>query len=122
MQTIEGNPVFVHGGPFANIAHGASSVIADKVALKLVGERGFVVTEAGFGMDIGGEKFFDIKCRYSGLRPSVAVIVCTIRALKMHGMLLRLNENAHRQLLQVVALQLDLETCLPPTKNPIWTF
>jgi len=85
MQSVEGTPVFVHAGPFANIAHGASSVIADKVALKMVGSKGFVVTEAGFGMDIGGEKFFDIKCRDSGLRPNVAVIVCTVRALKMHG-------------------------------------
>ncbi|KAI6221082.1 C-1-tetrahydrofolate synthase, cytoplasmic [Aphelenchoides besseyi] len=85
MQTIEGSPVFVHAGPFANIAHGASSVIADRVALKLVGPDGFVVTEAGFGMDIGGEKFFDIKCRDSGLRPNVVVVVATVRALKMHG-------------------------------------
>ncbi|KAI6175903.1 Formate--tetrahydrofolate ligase [Aphelenchoides bicaudatus] len=85
MQTVEGTPVFVHSGPFANIAHGTSSVIADKIALKLVGEKGFVVTEAGFGMDIGGEKFFDIKCRDSGLIPNVAVLVCTVRALKMHG-------------------------------------
>ena len=63
---IEGTPVFVHGGPFANIAHGNSSILADKIALKLVGSEGFVVTEAGFGADIGMEKFFDIKCRYSG--------------------------------------------------------
>lgn len=85
MQTLEGTPVFVHAGPFANIAHGNSSIIADKIALKLVGENGFVVTEAGFGADIGMEKFFNIKCRYSGLLPSVVVIVATIRALKMHG-------------------------------------
>lgn len=63
---IEGTPVFVHAGPFANIAHGNSSILADKIALKLVGPEGFVVTEAGFGADIGMEKFFDIKCRYSG--------------------------------------------------------
>lgn len=63
---LEGTPVFVHAGPFANIAHGNSSILADKIALKLVGEDGFVVTEAGFGADIGMEKFFDIKCRYSG--------------------------------------------------------
>eukprot|EP00042_Codosiga_hollandica_P053829 m.715088 g.715088 ORF g.715088 m.715088 type:complete len:928 (+) comp58785_c0_seq1:1751-4534(+) len=85
MQTMEGTPVFVHAGPFANIAHGNSSVVSDKIALKLVGEQGFVVTEAGFGADIGMEKFFDIKCRASGLIPSAVVLVCTVRALKMHG-------------------------------------
>ncbi|NXN00809.1 C1TM protein, partial [Sylvia borin] len=85
MQTLEGTPVFVHAGPFANIAHGNSSVLADKIALKLVGEKGFVVTEAGFGADIGMEKFFNIKCRSSGLVPSVVVLVATVRALKMHG-------------------------------------
>ncbi|XP_061668385.1 monofunctional C1-tetrahydrofolate synthase, mitochondrial isoform X2 [Syngnathoides biaculeatus] len=85
MQTLEGSPVFVHAGPFANIAHGNSSVLADKLALKLVGRDGFVVTEAGFGADIGMEKFFNIKCRTSGLRPSIVVLVATVRALKMHG-------------------------------------
>lgn len=85
MQTLEGTPVFVHAGPFANIATGNSSIIADKVALKLVGKDGFVITEAGFGADIGGEKFFDIKCRRSGLIPQCAVLVATIRALKTHG-------------------------------------
>ncbi|XP_055394299.1 C-1-tetrahydrofolate synthase, cytoplasmic isoform X2 [Bubalus kerabau] len=85
MQTLEGSPVFVHAGPFANIAHGNSSIIADRIALKLVGPEGFVVTEAGFGADIGMEKFFNIKCRYSGLRPHVVVLVATVRALKMHG-------------------------------------
>uniref|UniRef100_A0AC34GWN8 C-1-tetrahydrofolate synthase, cytoplasmic n=1 Tax=Panagrolaimus sp. ES5 TaxID=591445 RepID=A0AC34GWN8_9BILA len=85
MQTVEGTPVFVHAGPFANIAHGASSILADKIALKLVGPEGFVVTEAGFGADIGMEKFFNIKCRYSGLKPHVVVLVATVRALKMHG-------------------------------------
>ncbi|KAJ1365341.1 C-1-tetrahydrofolate synthase, cytoplasmic [Parelaphostrongylus tenuis] len=85
MQTLEGTPVFVHAGPFANIAHGQSSILADKVALKLVGDKGFVITEAGFGADIGMEKFFNIKCRYSGLDPSAVVLVATIRALKMHG-------------------------------------
>ncbi|TRY54179.1 hypothetical protein DNTS_030453 [Danionella cerebrum] len=85
MQTLEGNPVFVHAGPFANIAHGNSSILADKIALKLVGPQGFVVTEAGFGADIGMEKFFNIKCRYSGLQPHVVVLVATVRALKMHG-------------------------------------
>ncbi|KAF5270869.1 hypothetical protein FQA39_LY08314 [Lamprigera yunnana] len=85
MQSLEGSPVFVHAGPFANIAHGCSSILSDKIALKLVGESGFVVTEAGFGSDIGMEKFFNIKCRASGDVPSVSVIVTTVRALKMHG-------------------------------------
>jgi formyltetrahydrofolate synthetase len=85
MQTLEGTPAFVHAGPFANIAHGNSSIIADQVALRLVGQDGFVVTESGFGADIGMEKFLDVKCRYSGLIPNVIVIVATVRALKMHG-------------------------------------
>ena len=85
MQTLEGTPAFVHAGPFANIAHGNSSIIADQIALKLVGKDGYVVTESGFGADIGMEKFFDIKCRYSGLIPNAVVLVATIRALKMHG-------------------------------------
>ncbi|NOZ49172.1 MAG: formate--tetrahydrofolate ligase [Chloroflexi bacterium] len=85
MQTLEGTPAFVHAGPFANIAHGNSSIIADQIALKLVGPNGFVLTEAGFGADIGMEKFFNIKCRASGLVPNVVVLVATIRALKMHG-------------------------------------
>ncbi len=85
MQTVEGTPAFVHAGPFANIAHGNSSIVADQIALKLAGPDGFVLTEAGFGADIGMEKFFDIKCRYSGLIPNVVVLVATIRALKMHG-------------------------------------
>ena len=82
MQTVEGTPVFVHAGPFANIAHGNSSIIADKIALKLAD---YVITESGFGADMGMEKFMNIKCRYSGLKPSVVVLVATIRALKMHG-------------------------------------
>ena len=82
MQTIEGQPAFVHAGPFANIAHGNSSIIADKIALKLTD---YVVTESGFGADIGMEKFFNIKCRVSGLIPDCVVLVATIRALKMHG-------------------------------------
>ncbi|HNN14485.1 MAG TPA: formate--tetrahydrofolate ligase, partial [Anaerolineales bacterium] len=85
MQTLEGTPATVHAGPFANIAHGQSSIIADMIALKLVGKDGFVVTESGFGADIGMEKFFNIKCRYSGLIPQVVVMVATVRALKMHG-------------------------------------
>jgi methylenetetrahydrofolate dehydrogenase (NADP+)/methenyltetrahydrofolate cyclohydrolase/formyltetrahydrofolate synthetase len=82
MQSLEGTPVFVHAGPFANIAHGNSSIIADRIALKLAD---YVVTESGFGADIGMEKFFDIKCRASGLIPQVVVMVATVRALKMHG-------------------------------------
>lgn len=81
MQTIERTPVFIHAGPFGNIAHGNSSVLADQIGLRVAD---YVVTEAGFGMDMGGEKFFDIKCRYSGIRPAVVVVVATIRALKSH--------------------------------------
>ena len=81
-QTLENNPAIIHGGPFANIAHGCNSVLATKTALKL---SDYVVTEAGFGADLGAEKFLDIKCRKSGLKPSCVVIVATIRALKMHG-------------------------------------
>ena len=82
VQTLENNPAFVHGGPFANIAHGCNSAMATKAALKLAD---YVVTEAGFGADLGAEKFFDIKCRKAGLTPAVTVIVATVRALKMHG-------------------------------------
>src|SRR5262249_33403456 len=82
VQTIENNPAFIHGGPFANIAHGCNSVIATKTSMKLAD---YVVTEAGFGADLGAEKFMDIKCRKANLRPDCAVIVATIRALKMHG-------------------------------------
>ena len=79
MQTIEGTPVFVHAGPFANIAHGNSSVVADQIALKLVGPTGYCITEAGFGADIGMEKFFNIKCRASGLKPQAVCLVATVR-------------------------------------------
>ncbi len=82
MQTLEGEPAFVHAGPFANIAHGNSSIVADQIALKVAD---YVVTESGFGADIGMEKFFNIKCRYSGLIPNTVVLVATVRALKMHG-------------------------------------
>ena len=94
MQTLEGTPVFVHAGPFANISIGASSVLADKIALKLAGteadenhneKTGFVVTEAGFDFTMGGERFFNIKCRSSGLVPDVVIVVATVRALKVHG-------------------------------------
>jgi formate--tetrahydrofolate ligase len=82
VQTLEGTPAFIHGGPFANIAHGCNSVLATKTALKL---GDYVVTEAGFGADLGAEKFVDIKCRKAGLKPSAVVLVATIRALKYHG-------------------------------------
>jgi formate--tetrahydrofolate ligase len=82
VQTLENNPAFIHGGPFANIAHGCNSVMATSTALKLAD---YVVTEAGFGADLGAEKFVDIKCRKAGLRPAAAVIVATVRALKYHG-------------------------------------
>tara|TARA_B100000676_G_scaffold109570_1_gene109519 strand:+ start:3542 stop:5221 length:1680 start_codon:yes stop_codon:yes gene_type:complete len=82
VQTLEGNPAIIHGGPFANIAHGCSSVLATKTGLKLAD---YVVTEAGFGADLGAEKFFNIKCRKAGLEPAAAVVVATVRALKMHG-------------------------------------
>jgi formyltetrahydrofolate synthetase len=85
MQTLEGTPAMVHAGPFANIAHGNSSVLADQIALRLVGRDGYVVTESGFGAECGMEKFMNIKCRASGLAPSAVVIVATARALKMHG-------------------------------------
>ena len=85
MQTLEGTPVLVHAGPFANIAHGCSSIVADDIGMKLAGKRGYVVTEAGFGSDIGMEKFFNIKCRASGKVPNAVVLVTTVRALKMHG-------------------------------------
>ncbi|MBO5111633.1 MAG: formate--tetrahydrofolate ligase [Clostridia bacterium] len=82
VQTLEGTPAFVHGGPFANIAHGCNSVIATKMAMRL---SDYAITEAGFGADLGAEKFLDIKCRYAGLTPSAVVVVATVRALKMHG-------------------------------------
>jgi len=82
VQTLEGTPAFIHGGPFGNIAHGCNSIIATRMALKLAD---YLVTEAGFGSDLGAEKFFDIKCRIAGLKPVTAVVVATIRALKMHG-------------------------------------
>lgn len=82
VQTLENVPAFIHGGPFANIAHGCNSVMATRLALKLAD---YVVTEAGFGADLGAEKFFDIKCRYAGLKPRAAVVVATVRALKVHG-------------------------------------
>jgi formate--tetrahydrofolate ligase len=109
VQTLEGNPVLVHGGPFANIAHGCNSLIATKLALKLAP---IVVTEAGFGADLGAEKFFDIKCRYGHLQPSAVVMVATIRALKMHGGVIAEAlsiENVAALLKGVVNLQQHLE-------------
>ena len=82
VQTLEHNPAIIHGGPFANIAHGCNSAIATKLSLKLAD---YVVTEAGFGADLGAEKFLDIKCRYAGLNPAAVVLVATVRALKSHG-------------------------------------
>ncbi len=90
VQTLEGTPALVHGGPFANIAHGCNSVLATRLALKL---GDYAVTEAGFGADLGAEKFLDIKCRYAGLKPSAVVLVATIRALKMHGGVLKTELN-----------------------------
>lgn len=91
VQTLEGTPALVHGGPFANIAHGCNSVIATKLALKL---GDYAVTEAGFGADLGAEKFLDIKCRFAGLKPSCVVLVATIRALKMHGGVAKTDLNS----------------------------
>ena len=91
VQTLENNPAFIHGGPFANIAHGCNSVVATKLALKLAD---YVVTEAGFGADLGAEKFFDIKCRKSGLKPDAVVLVATTKALKMHGGITKGNLGA----------------------------
>jgi len=85
VQTLENNIMMIHGGPFANIAHGCNSYLATKTAMQLVGENGYVVTEAGFGADLGAEKFLDIKCRMTGLNPSCVVVVCTVKALKHHG-------------------------------------
>lgn len=102
VQTLENNPAFIHGGPFANIAHGCNSIIATETALKL---SDYVVTEAGFGADLGAEKFFNIKCRNSGLSPDAVVMVATVRALKMHGGVARAELDAHN----VDAVQRGLE-------------
>lgn len=91
VQTLEGNPAFVHGGPFANIAHGCNSVIATKMALHFAND--YVVTEAGFGADLGAEKFLDIKCRMAGLQPDAVVIVATVRALKHNGGVAKADMN-----------------------------
>lgn len=109
VQTLENTPAFIHGGPFANIAHGCNSILATKVALKLAD---YVVTEAGFGADLGAEKFFDIKCRFAGLHPSAVVIVATVRALKMHGGLQKnelSNENLDALAKGIVNLERHLD-------------
>ena len=109
VQTLEHSPALVHGGPFANIAHGCNSVIATKAAMKL---GDYVVTEAGFGADLGAEKFFDIKCRQAGIKPSCVVVVATIRALKMHGGVLKENlkeENVDALLRGVANLEKHVE-------------
>ncbi|MBQ4098107.1 MAG: formate--tetrahydrofolate ligase [Clostridia bacterium] len=110
VQTLEGTPAFVHGGPFANIAHGCNSVIATKTALKL---GDYAVTEAGFGADLGAEKFLDIKCRLAGLKPDAVVIVATIRALKMHGGLAKTELNNE----DLVALEKGLPNLLRHVHN-----
>ena len=112
VQTLEGTPSFVHGGPFANIAHGCNSVIATRMAMKL---GDYAVTEAGFGADLGAEKFLDIKCRMTGLTPSAVVVVATVRALKMHGGALKTelgNEN-------LVALEKGLPNLLRHVSNMV---
>ena len=110
VQTLEHTPAFIHGGPFANIAHGCNSVMATKIALKL---GDYVVTEAGFGADLGAEKFLDIKCRLSGLRPDAVVIVATARALKLHGGVLKADINSEN----VPALEKGIENLLKHVEN-----
>ena len=110
VQTLEHTPTFIHGGPFANIAHGCNSIMATKMALKL---GDYVVTEAGFGADLGAEKFLDIKCRYSGLKPSAVVIVATARALKLHGGVPKADLNKEN----LQALDKGLENLLKHVEN-----
>jgi formate--tetrahydrofolate ligase len=108
VQTLEGTPAFVHGGPFANIAHGCNSIIATKMAMKLAD---YVVTEAGFGADLGAEKFLDIKCRMAGLKPDAVVIVATIRALKYNGGVKKEDLNQENLEALKKGLTKPLETC-----------
>ena len=110
VQTLEGTPAFVHGGPFANIAHGCNSVLATRMALKAAD---YAVTEAGFGADLGAEKFLDIKCRASGLRPAAVVVVATVRALKMHGGLAKLQLDAE----DLTALEMGIPNLLRHVRN-----
>ena len=111
VQTLEGTPAFVHGGPFANIAHGCNSVLATRLALKL---SDYTITEAGFGADLGAEKFCDIKCRMTGLKPSACVIVATVRALKMHGG----KDKSELTNEDLVALEAGLPKCMEEKTNP----
>lgn len=110
VQTLEGTPAFVHGGPFANIAHGCNSVMATRVAMKM---GDYVITEAGFGADLGAEKFLDIKCRFAGLTPSAVVVVATVRALKMHGGLAKTELSDEN----LVALEKGLPNLLRHVEN-----
>lgn len=110
VQTLEGTPAFVHGGPFANIAHGCNSVLATRMALKAAD---YAVTEAGFGADLGAEKFLDIKCRASGLRPAAVVVVATVRALKMHGGLAKSQLDAE----DLTALEMGIPNLLRHVRN-----
>jgi formate--tetrahydrofolate ligase len=115
VQTLEGTPVLIHGGPFANIAHGCNSLLATRLALKLAD---YTITEAGFGADLGAEKFIDIKCRLGGLNPAAAVLVVTVRALKMHGGLAK-NELEHEDL---AALERGLPNLLRHLDNLVNVF
>jgi Formyltetrahydrofolate synthetase len=110
VQTLEGTPAFIHGGPFANIAHGCNSITATRMALKL---GDYAVTEAGFGADLGAEKFLDIKCRMAGLQPSAVVIVATVRALKHHGGVAKADLNNEN----LVALEKGLPNLLQHVEN-----
>jgi len=110
VQTLEGTPAFVHGGPFANIAHGCNSIMATRLALKCAD---YVVTEAGFGADLGAEKFLDIKCRYAGLKPQAVVVVATVRALKSHGGVARQDLSKEN----LAALEAGLPNLLQHVKN-----
>ena len=110
VQTLEGTPAFIHGGPFANIAHGCNSVMATRMALKL---GDYVVTEAGFGADLGAEKFLDIKCRMAGLKPDAVVIVATVRALKYHGGVAKADLNKEN----LEALEKGLPNLLQHVEN-----
>ena len=112
VQTLEGTPSFVHGGPFANIAHGCNSVIATRMAMKL---GDYAVTEAGFGADLGAEKFLDIKCRMTGLKPNAVVVVATVRALKMHGGMAKTELNNEN----LVALEKGLPNLLRHVSNMV---
>lgn len=110
VRTLEKTPAFIHGGPFANIAHGCNSVMATKMAMKMAD---YVVTEAGFGADLGAEKFLDIKCRMAGIKPSAVVIVATVRALKHHGGVAKADLGKEN----LVALEQGLPNLLQHVEN-----